>query len=63
MLLLKSAIIIYLCLKDMNWKHKAYHVNKSDIDHTRLKQNARKTQTTFVSWSKNSKRNKKSVTT
>ena len=60
MLLLKSAIIIYLRLKDMNWKHKAHYVNKSNIDHMRLKQKCKKkTKRTFVSRSKNSNGKKK----
>ena len=42
MLSLKSVITVNLCLKDMAWKHTAYHANKSDAAHTRLKQKWKK---------------------
>ena len=32
--------------KDMVWKHTAYHVNKSDIGHTCLKQEQKKKKNT-----------------
>ena len=35
MLLLKSAITVYLYIEHMAGKHTAYHVNKSDIGYTR----------------------------
>ena len=38
MLSLKSAITFDLCLKEMAWKLTAYHVHKSDIGLTVLKQ-------------------------
>ena len=61
MLLLKLTIIVYFCLKHMVWKHTAYHVDKSDIGHIRLKQKQKKNrQTTFVSMSKNSDKKNKS---
>ena len=38
MVLLKFTVTTYLCLNHMAWKHMAYHMDKSDIGHTRLKQ-------------------------
>lgn len=47
---LQYAITVHLCLKDLVLKDTAYHFNKSDIDHTHLKQKFKEnTQITFAS--------------
>ena len=61
MLLPKSAIAVYLCLKHMAWKYLAY-VIKSDIGHKSLKQKLKKNlQTIFASPSKNSNKKEKEM--
>ena len=44
---LKSAVTLYPCLKDMPWKHTAYHVDKSDIGCIHLKSKWRKYMSNF----------------
>ena len=51
-----APITVYLYLYHMTWKHRTYHVDKSHIGYTRLKQEKNKEKnslTVFVSPSKN----------